>query len=57
MSGLLARFRRDQSGSTAVEYALVASGIFVAVVTAVMALGTYVSGLFGNVASEFARIQ
>jgi len=57
MLGLLARFRRDQSGSTAVEYALVASGIFVAVVTAVMALGTYVSGLFGNVASEFARIQ
>ncbi len=57
MSGLLARFRRDQSGATAVEYALVASGIFLAVVTTVTALGTYVSGMYANVASGLARMN
>ena len=39
--GVLARrFRGDESGATAIEYALIAAGIAVAIVTTVTSLGT-----------------
>jgi pilus assembly protein Flp/PilA len=45
----LKRFWDDQSGATAIEYAMVASGIGVAVLTAVYTLGGKVKDLFTNV--------
>ena len=45
----LKRFWADESGATAIEYAMVASGIGVAVSTAVYLLGDKVKALFTNV--------
>ena len=48
MKTTLARFLKDESGSTAVEYGLIAAGIAIAILTAVNALGGSLSGLFGG---------
>ena len=45
MSTLLARFAKDESGSTAVEYTLIAAGIAIAILTAINALGGSHGGL------------
>jgi len=37
---ILKRFFKDQSGTTAIEYALIAAGISMAIVAAVNGLGT-----------------
>jgi pilus assembly protein Flp/PilA len=47
-----ARFVRDESGATAIEYAMIASGIGVAIAAAVTSLGTKVNTLFSNVSSS-----
>ena len=44
-----ARFVNDESGATAIEYGLIAAGIAVAILTAVQALGTSLSGLFTSI--------
>jgi pilus assembly protein Flp/PilA len=52
--GMLARIRSfmaDENGATAIEYAMIAAGIAVAIVTAVQSLGTKVNSLFSNVNS------
>jgi pilus assembly protein Flp/PilA len=41
-SQLAMRFRADESGATAIEYALIAAGISVAIVTTVYGLGTQI---------------
>ena len=47
----VARFMRDESGATAIEYALVASGIAVAIASTVVSLGSAVkNNLYGNIA-------
>jgi pilus assembly protein Flp/PilA len=46
---LLWRFARDEGGATAIEYALVASGIGVAAAGAITSLGTNVKGLYTKV--------
>jgi pilus assembly protein Flp/PilA len=46
MKNLLARFAKDESGATAIEYALIAAGIGLAIITAVNALGTVISSKF-----------
>jgi pilus assembly protein Flp/PilA len=48
MKTTLARFLKDESGSTAIEYGLIAAGIAIAILTAVNALGGSLSGLFGG---------
>ena len=45
----LKRFYADESGATAIEYAMVASGIGVVVSTVVYTLGDKVKALFTNV--------
>lgn len=40
------------SGATAIEYALIAAGIALMIITAVNGLGTRVSGLFASVSSS-----
>ncbi|MEO0961493.1 MAG: Flp family type IVb pilin [Pseudomonadota bacterium] len=44
----------DESGATAIEYALIAGGIAVAIITAVNTLGLDVVGLFGTVTDGFS---
>jgi len=46
MKNLFARFVKDESGATAIEYALIAAGIGIAIITAVNALGTAISDKF-----------
>ena len=43
----LHRFRRDKSGATVIEYALIASGIALAIVTALHSLSDKFSTMFG----------
>lgn len=52
MQGLLTKFVRDESGATAIEYALIAAGIGIAIITAVNALGTVISDKFNTIATS-----
>ena len=52
MLSLIARLVRDESGVTAIEYALIASLIAVAAVTVMGTVGTNLSGTFSKVASS-----
>jgi pilus assembly protein Flp/PilA len=45
------RFLRDESAATAIEYAIIASGVAVAIAATVMNLGSAVTGLYSNVAA------
>ncbi len=46
------KFMDDESGATAIEYGLIAAGIAVAIIGAVNALGTTLSGTFNNVTNQ-----
>jgi pilus assembly protein Flp/PilA len=45
------KFVSDESGVTAIEYALIASLIAVFIIVAVQAVGTHVSTVFNEIAS------
>lgn len=45
------RFLRNESGATAIEYAMIASGIAVAIAATVFSLGSNVKGLYSSVAT------
>jgi pilus assembly protein Flp/PilA len=49
MTNTIARFVRDESGATAIEYGLIAAGISVAIITIVYTLGSTLSGVFTSV--------
>jgi pilus assembly protein Flp/PilA len=46
MRSNLTAFLNDESGATSIEYSVVAAGIALAIVTAVVRLGTTVHGMF-----------
>jgi len=46
MKVIIQRFIRDESGATAIEYALIAAGIGIAIIASVNALGTAISSKF-----------
>ncbi len=48
----LGRFLLSEEGTTAVEYAIIASLIFLAIVAAVTSLGGRVRGLYESVAAQ-----
>lgn len=50
LKALAAKLSRDDSGATAIEYALIAGGIAVAIIAGVAAVGGGVSGLFNTIA-------
>lgn len=52
MRTLLLKFLSDQSGATAIEYALVAMGISVVIVAAANGVGTKLSGTFASVSTS-----
>jgi pilus assembly protein Flp/PilA len=52
MNKLVLRFVRDETGATAIEYALIASGIAMAIVATVQALGTQLNTTFSTVSTS-----
>ena len=51
MSKFVSRFIRDVSGATAIEYALIAGGIALAIIAAVTTLGAALNATFTNLAA------
>ena len=51
MKSLFARFVKDESGATAIEYGLIAAGISVAIIAVVQGLGTKLNTTFSSVSS------
>ena len=49
MTKLVARFVKDESGATAIEYGLIAAGISLAIIAAVNGLGTNLGTKFTNI--------
>lgn len=52
MRRLMMKFLADQSGATAIEYALIATGISIVIVTAVQGIGTAMSGKYASVSTS-----
>ena len=52
MQKLFARFVKDDSGATAIEYALIAAGISIVIVVSVQGIGTTLNNTFANVNSQ-----
>ncbi len=48
----IARFVKDESGATAIEYALIAAGISVAILVAVNSVGTQLNAVFDKIATD-----
>ncbi|MGO9633353.1 MAG: Flp family type IVb pilin [Steroidobacteraceae bacterium] len=49
---LVIRFLRDENGATAIEYALLAAGIALAIITVVKGLGTKLNTTFSSVSTS-----
>ena len=49
---IVARFAKDESGATAIEYGLIAALIAVGIITAATLLGNSLSGLFNRIAGR-----
>lgn len=52
MTKLVARFVKDESGATAIEYGLIAAGISLAIIAAVNGLGTTLNTKFSDIGSS-----
>lgn len=52
MNELIKRLMKDEEGATAIEYGLIAALIAVAIIVAVTATGTSLSGLFSTVSTK-----
>jgi pilus assembly protein Flp/PilA len=50
----LARFLKDESGVTAIEYGLIAAGIGVAIVVVVWNVGSALEGIFSEVEEKLS---
>jgi len=52
MRGLISRFLNDQSGATAIEYCLIATGISIVILAAVNGIGTNLNTKFTSVSTS-----
>ncbi|WP_050421006.1 Flp family type IVb pilin [Bradyrhizobium tropiciagri] len=52
MKVFFVRFIQDESGATAIEYGLIATGIAIAIIAAVNGVGTNLSGTFSTIAGS-----
>lgn len=52
MRRLMKKFLADQSGATAIEYALIAAGVSVVIMTAVQGIGTTMNGKYASVSTS-----
>lgn len=50
----IARFVKDESGATAIEYGLIAAGIGVAIIAAVGVLGDALDQMFRDIAGKLS---
>jgi len=50
-------FRRDRSGATAIEYALIAGMIFLALTTALSIYGGSAGSLYGNLSNRVGEVM
>jgi len=48
----IAKFLKDESGATAIEYGLIAAGIAIAIITAVQGVGSKLSTNFGTISTS-----
>jgi pilus assembly protein Flp/PilA len=52
MKNLIARFVKDESGATAIEYGLIAAGISLAIIAVVNGLGSNLNTKFTSITSS-----
>jgi pilus assembly protein Flp/PilA len=52
MKNVIARFVKDESGATAIEYGLIAAGISLAIIAVVNGLGTTLNAKFGSISTS-----
>ena len=52
MKRLLQDFCADETGATAIEYGLIATGIALAIIAAVKGVGTKLSGTFNSISTS-----
>lgn len=52
MQNLVARFARDESGATAIEYGLIAALIALAIMVGATSLGNALNSKFSNIATR-----
>lgn len=57
MSNLFARFAKDESGATAIEYGLIAALISVAIITAVTLLGNQLGQTFNSISGSLQNAR
>ena len=55
MKNLIARFMKDESGATAIEYGLIAALISVGIITAVGTLGNNLSATFNEISGNLVE--
>ncbi|WP_293808495.1 Flp family type IVb pilin [uncultured Bosea sp.] len=56
MTNVFARFVKDESGATAIEYGLIAALVAVGIIAGATALGTQLSGLFSRIATKLGGV-
>jgi pilus assembly protein Flp/PilA len=56
MTNLIARFVKDESGATAIEYGLIAAGIALAIITIVQTIGGQMLGKFTSLSDELKKV-
>jgi len=54
---LVARFLKNESGATAIEYGLIAALIAVVIITAVTSVGTSLTAVFTNVNTKLGAAE
>jgi pilus assembly protein Flp/PilA len=52
MKNLIARFAKDESGATAIEYGLIAAGISLAIIAVVNGLGSKLNTQFSSISTS-----
>ena len=57
MKNLFARFLKDESGATAIEYGLIAALISVALITGATTLGNTLNTTFRGIATKMTNAQ
>jgi pilus assembly protein Flp/PilA len=57
MKNIFARFMKDESGATAIEYGLIAALISVGIISGAGVVGTQLSGLFTNIGTKMTAAR
>lgn len=57
MQNLLARFATDESAATAIEYAVIAGGVSLAIGAVIHGLGPALNNIFARVSASLGRDQ